>query len=293
MRRVHFVGHVHIGNETRPFDPARDLDELRHAMREGGNVWKLVIVDSIVSAMVGDSHKNAEVRKALEPLGALAEETGCAILGITHFTKGTTGREPLERVTGSLAFGAYARIVLATAKRDAEKGGGRIVTRAKSNLGPDGGGHASEIEQTEVPGYQGIFASRVVWQEAIEGTAREILADAEAQQDDGERSAVADAKEVLADLLADGPVPATRVSAEMKGGGFSEATIRRAKKALNVKVIKDSMKGGWRWQLPPGGAGITRRCSRGPEDAHQYSVSTFEGSEHLQVDDGAEVEGEL
>ena len=56
------------------------------------------------------STKNAEVRRGLQPLVDFAGETGCAVLGGTHFTKGTTGRDPTERVTGSLAFGALARL---------------------------------------------------------------------------------------------------------------------------------------------------------------------------------------
>lgn len=238
MGRVRFVGAMREGGETRPFDPARDLPALRRAMLDGGKAWKLLIVDSIVSATSGDSHKNAEVRKGLEPLGALASETGCAILGISHFTKGTAGREPLERVTGSLAFGAYARIVLATAKRDAESGGGRILTRAKSNLGPDGGGFGYDIEQTETPGHPGIVASRVLWGAGIEGTAREILADAEAQQDDGEGGKLRDVESWLADLMAEegGKVDRRDVMRAAQAMGYKERTVHRARESLGLVV---------------------------------------------------------
>ena len=60
-------------------------------------------------------------------------------LGITPLAKGTSGREPLERVCGSIAFGAVARVVLATVKaRDPEQP--HRLIRAKSNLGLDRGG---------------------------------------------------------------------------------------------------------------------------------------------------------
>lgn len=293
MRRVHFVGRVRESNDLRPFDPAHDLAELRLAMLYTRKVWKLLIVDSIVSATSGDSHNNANVRRGLEPLGALADETGCAILGISHFTKGTAGGDPLERVTGSLAFGAYARIVLATAKRDQEQGGGRILTRAKSNLGPDGGGFVYDIEQTETPGYPGIFASRVLWGDSIEGTAREILADAEAQPDDGEGGALADAKSFLGDLLADGPVSANQVRKDADGAGYSWATIRRAQKALHVEPVKEGLRAGWVWRLPANGIPNLRRRSTNAEDAQQNNVSTFGKNEHLRADDVAEIEGAL
>ena len=293
MQRVRFVGRVREGNEMRAFDPAKDLPELRQAMLGGGKDWKMLVIDSIVSATSGDSHKNAEVRKGLEPLGALADETGCAILGISHFSKGTQGREPLERVTGSLAFGAYARMVLATAKRDQEHGGGRIVTRAKSNLGPDGGGFAYDIEQIELPDHPGMFASHVLWGEAIEGTAREILAEAEAQPEDGEGGALADAKSFLADLLADGEVTSRQVYADAEGAGHTRPTIRRAQKALRVEAVKEGLRGRWVWRLPDGESPKSRRCSANAEDAHQNSVSTFGKDEHLRAEVGAEVEGTI
>src|SRR5206468_6094748 len=121
-----------------------------------------MLVDPIVSSVAGDSHQNAEVRRGLQPLVTFAENQGCALLGITHFTKATQGREPLERVTGSLAFGAVARIVLGTAKIKEEDGGGRVLVRVKSNIGPDGGGHKYELRQVELSGdAAGIAASRV------------------------------------------------------------------------------------------------------------------------------------
>ena len=291
MRRVRFVGRVREGNEMRPFDPAHDLAELRLAMLEGGSSWKLLIVDSIVSATTAKAGENGRTRRDLEPMGALADETRCAILGISHFTKGTAGREPLERVTGSLAFGAYARVVLATAKRKDEDGGGRIVTRAKSNLGPDGGGFVYDIEQVELTDHRGIFASRVRWGEALEGTAREILAEAEAQPDDSEGGTLAEAKSFLADLLTNGPVSATMVRADADGAGHSWATIRRAKKALGVEPVKEGLRAGWVWRLPDGGSKNSRRCSTIPEDAQQNNVSTFGKNEHLRDEDAAVIEG--
>ena len=293
MRRVRFVGRVRQGNELRPFDPAHDLAELRLAMLAGGNAWKLLIVDSIVSATTAKSGENGQTRRDLEPLGALADETRCAILGISHFTKGTTGREPLERVTGSLAFGAYARVVLATAKRQAEDGGGRILTRAKSNLGPDGGGFVYDIEQMELADHPGIFASRVGWGEALEGSAREILAETEAQPDAEEGGALADAKSFLADLLTNGPVSVKAVHSDADGAGYSRATIRRAQKALGVEATKQGLKGGWVWRLPNVEISQPRRCSTNPEDAHTNCVSTFGKNEHLRVDAAVVIEGAI
>jgi hypothetical protein len=75
----------------------------------------------------------------------------CVVLGISHFTKATAGRDPGERVTGSLAFGALARVVLAAAKVSEEDGGGRVLARAKNKLGPDAGGSPTTWSRWSCP----------------------------------------------------------------------------------------------------------------------------------------------
>lgn len=204
MRRVHFIDGI-TGDDGGAFDPGRDM-ELLEATAEKLAAPRLLILDPIVSAVAGDSHKGAEVRRSLQPVVALAQRLGCAVLGITHFSKGTGGRDPVERVTGSIAFAALARVVLVAAKVKAESGDEaeerRVLMRAKSNIGPDDGGFAYALERVEVaPEVEG---QRVLWLEALDGTARELLADAEADHEDGSTASGVDA--FLRGLLANGPV---------------------------------------------------------------------------------------
>ena len=57
-----------------------------------------------------DTHRDAEVRLALEPLAALANRAGMSVLGIIHHNKsGST--DPLQVIMGSRAFTAVARSV--------------------------------------------------------------------------------------------------------------------------------------------------------------------------------------
>lgn len=53
---------------------------------------RLLIIDSIVQAVSGDSNKNTDVRNALEPIVAMAEAHNCAVLGVTHVSKGSKTR---------------------------------------------------------------------------------------------------------------------------------------------------------------------------------------------------------
>ena len=147
MSRIFFVTGSVEGDARRAFDPAKDVAALGEAVTKIGDV-SMLIVDPIVSAIAGDSHKNSETRRGLQPLVDLAQAQNAALLGVTHFTKGTSGRDPLERVTGSLAFGALARIVLVAAKGDGSEGSpARVLARAKSNIGLDGGGFGYDLEQ--------------------------------------------------------------------------------------------------------------------------------------------------
>src|SRR5271163_4400221 len=101
--------------KARAFDPARDMTALQEAVDKLGAV-DLLIIDPLVMVGRGDSHKNAETRRDLQPLADLCAKTRAAALGIHHLAKGTAGREPQERLIGSVAFAALARIVLIAAK---------------------------------------------------------------------------------------------------------------------------------------------------------------------------------
>ncbi|MEW8318760.1 MAG: AAA family ATPase [Candidatus Thiodiazotropha sp.] len=247
LSRVHFVSSVHQEGDSRPFDPAYDVPHLRKQLETLKTPIKLMVVDPIVSATSGDSHKNAETRRSLQPLVDLAQSIRCALIGITHFTKGTAGRDPLDRVTGSLAFGALARLVMVAAKNPED--GSRIFMRAKSNIGSDEGGFHYELQQIELEQYPGVHTSSLLWGDSIEGTARELLADAEAH--DEERSATDEAEEFLHHLLADGAMKARDVQKEARQAGISDKSLRRARERLKIKPKKASFAGGWVWELPP------------------------------------------
>ena len=295
LARVYFITDIQEGSDRRSFDPARDMEPLRRKLIEIGGV-RLLIVDPIVSAVTGDSHKNAEVRRGLQPLVDLAASMRCALLGITHFSKGTGGRDPVERLTGSLAFGALARVVLVAAKHQEEGEDGRTVrlfVRAKSNIGPDHGGFEYDLHQGELKAHPGIFNSYVLWGDALEGEARELLATADATGDDGEGGSLADAKRFLSDLLLDGPLPTKTIKADADGAGYSWATIRRAQKALGIESAKEgghfgATKQQWLWRLPAEHAqrerlqGKSLKMLKNAEDAQQKEVSTFRQIEHLQ-----------
>ncbi len=239
-----------VAAEGRPFDPASDIPALQGKLAGMTGTPALLVVDPIVSAVAGDSHKNAEVRRALQPLADLAIATGCAVLGITHYSKGTKGQDPVERVTGSIAFGAVARIVMGAAKLpdDHADAPGRVLVRAKSNLGEDSGGFRYELEQVSLADYPGILASGVVWKGAITGSARDILAEAETYTDPEERSKVGDAADWLRDLLPAGGMSRDEVKRHAETDGMAWRTVQRARSKAAVVADKSEFQGKTWWR---------------------------------------------
>jgi hypothetical protein len=226
------------------FDAARDMDGLREAIARIGGT-SLLIIDPIVTAVTGDMHKANDVRRSLQPIIDFAAECDCAVLGITHFAKGTAGKNSAERVIGSQAFAAQARMVLVAAKE--EESNRRVFTRAKSNNSIDTGGYSYTIEALTLD--QGIVATRVLWGEALEGSSRSILAEVEGEAND-ETSQLGIAKQFLIKHLANGPAPSKELMEHAREGiGVSANTLRKAQKDLGIVASKVAFSGGWMWSL--------------------------------------------
>ena len=249
LSKIHIVEDVIIDGKKRSFDPAEDMPILRKAM--ASRRVKLLIIDPIVAAVSGDSHKNAEVRRSLQPLVDLAAGLDVAVYGVTHFTKGTAGRDPIERVTSSLAFGALTRLVTVATKLPDDGNhpqGARLFARAKSNIGPDGGGFHYFIEVGPIPGHPEIENTFITWGDQVDGTARELLGRAEALEPDDFKSR--EAVEWLRDALTDGPQPAKELLSAAKQVGISRTTLQRAKDRLKVRSTKVGFAKGWGWYIP-------------------------------------------
>jgi putative DNA primase/helicase len=240
----------------------------RQAAAIGG--VRLLVVDPVVSAVAGDSHKNTEVRRALQPLVDLGSRIGAAVIGISHLSKGGQGSDPASRVVGSIAFQAVARVVLVAAKVTGEDGEQRrILARGKSNIGPDVGGFEYDIEQAEP--LPGIHASYVAWGKSVDGTARELLAEPDGG-DQSDRSALDAACDFLRDILADGLTPVKGVEAEASNAGISKATLRRARERLGVVPRKGA--DAWYWRLP-------MQDVQGAQGVQHLNVEHVEHVEHV------------
>ena len=222
-----FIEGVCAGERKRPFDPAADMPKLAQAVEKLGDV-RMIVLDPIAVMLKGaDSHKNVETRIGLQPFADLCASRGACGLGVHHFTKNTAGGDPLDRISGSLAFGALPRCGWVAAKDSTVSGNPRVLLRVKMSNGPDWGGFEYKLEQRPLDNWPDIEAQRVLWAAPIEGSAWEILAQFE-DKPKHESPAVT----FLVEALNDGPQLAAEVIANADSAGISERTLRRAFKDL-------------------------------------------------------------
>ena len=250
LSRIHFVtATLKPGERSRAFDPSRDMPMLKAAIDKMPNPPVLIGLDPMI-AVTGkaDSHKNAETRNALAPFIEMVESLNACAVGIHHLSKGTSGKNPLERLTGSIAFGALPRIVcLCAEQQDKQPDQNRyVIMRAKCNIGVNGGGYGYDIEAAPLIENPDIDATRIKWGDVLEGTAMEIMDDAEAKPEQETKQSQGEA--FINSILADGRMKATEVIAAAIENGISKRTLERAtSKMINIK--KTNAQGAWWWQI--------------------------------------------
>lgn len=246
MSYTQFICGVSQRGQTFPFDPSRDIALLQLAVEKMGGA-SLLIIDPIVSAVSGDMHRANDVRRSLQAVTDFAKANQCAVIGITHFTKGSGEKTPSDRVIGSQAFSAQSRMVWVVAKE--QVGNRRVLARAKSNIAPDDGGFEYTYEVVTLN--NDIRTIRTVWGEKLSGSAREILAKIEPVIHEKPKKPREDIAELLLRTLADcgGRMPSSAVEKVVVDAGFNFARAERLKKNLGIESEKSGMHGGWDWVL--------------------------------------------
>jgi putative DNA primase/helicase len=220
---------------------------------------RLLVIDPIKATLADsvDSHKDASVRRALAPLGAMARKHDCAILLIDHLNK-APGTDAINRVGGSIGFTGSPRSALLLARDpadpDGEKGDRRLLAHFKSNYGR----LAPTVEYRVVP----ILLEATGGRPECHTSRLEMVGESSLQSSDllavggtpGERTQTDEAVEFLRVELADGPKPAKEVDEAARMAGITEKPLRRAKDHLGVKSERHGFgkEGAWVWCLPHG-----------------------------------------
>ena len=242
VRDVDGAGDIH----SRAFNLAADVARLEVLLAELGDV-ALVVIDPL-TAYLGDadSHKNAEVRGLLAPLGEMAARCGVAVVCVSHLNKGGSS-EALLRVSGSLGFVAAARAAFIVT-RDTNNLARRLFLPLKNNLSSDETGLAFTVAPHRLA--NGIETSWILWEsEPVTVTADEAMVPFEATAD---RTEIADASEWLRDLLATGPVEAREVLRLAGQQGFNARMAQRARQRIGATTRREGFGKGSRvlWAVP-------------------------------------------
>lgn len=250
LKRVYQVGvTTAVGFEAGPTLPV-DLDQLRQRIEEVDAA--LVLLDPLMSRLDAhlDTHKDAEVRQALEPLTAMANRCQVAFMGVIHLNK-SGDTDPLTMLQASRAFPAVARAVLFVTA-DPENEGLRVLGQPKNNLGrTDLPSLTFTIEGKKVAETDEgpVWTGHVVWQGETHRSIDEVI---RAANERGEvRTATQEAVEWLTDYLALHQVVASqRATQDAKEVGISGPTLKRARQKIGAGISTHGFPRRSYWSAP-------------------------------------------
>jgi hypothetical protein len=227
---------------TRPVAIPGDLPAIENTIRRNGAV--LVIVDVLMAYLDAsvDSYRDQDVRRALFPLSAMADRTGCCVVAIRHFTK--SGARAIHRGGGSVGIGGAARAgFMVAADPDDDTGRAHVLAPVKCNLAEHPPALAYRLDKDE-----GRGCVQVTWLGKSEQTADALLADNGSEEERSDRD---EAVEWLTGYLIDhgGEDRAGSIIKAAAMSGIHVRTLRRARRRAGVLTVKAGWGSGWVWRL--------------------------------------------
>lgn len=243
--KIVLVGGVNDGNQMFSLANPKHIQLLEKEIDED---TIMIVIDPISSFFgVGkvDTHKSSDVRGVLEPLNRIAAEKNVAIVAITHLNK-QNYTNAKGRIAGSHSFVAAARIVYLVAPHPGIPDM-RVIVPVKTNISGMPSGLVFGIKKKVI--YDMIETSCIEWHPEMDvpWNADEI---SQMQGTKRRKNKITECEEWLKEKLAFGPRKATEIFEMGEQYGFSEPTIKRAKKNLGIKSEKRGFQGESYWELP-------------------------------------------
>lgn len=251
LDRVLHVEAVNPDGTESPLSVPADLERLAEVC-EMHDV-ALLVLDPLMSAMHAslDTHKEREIRQALDPLARFARDTNIAVIGLIHANKSTT-TDPLNSIMGSRAFTAVARAVLyCIVDPEADEDDRYLLGHPKCSLGPKQPSQKYHLITAYLETDDGdkVITSKVVWDGQDERTIRDLLE--VGRPTSGGPAADAAAEWLGAHLKSVGSAaPSADVKAAGKVAGHSERSLKRALTIAGIDVFSEGMPRRTYWSLP-------------------------------------------
>ena len=237
-----------VGEDGQPYSqpvtlPA-DIPRIEAVIRQHGVI--LVVVDVLMAYLSGkvDSYRDQDVRRALAPLAAMAERTGCCLVVLRHLSK-HGGPNAVYRGGGSIGIVGAARAALVVGPDPGdETGRRRVLAPSKANLTEL---RASLAYTLEPAGENGC--ARVEWHGQSEHRASALLAEPETADERSERDEAAEWLTAWLKGNNNQGKAGDIIRAAVKDG-ISPRTLQRARKKAHVTTERDGFgkAGHWVWR---------------------------------------------
>ncbi|MGO9465585.1 MAG: AAA family ATPase [Isosphaeraceae bacterium] len=227
--------------ERPPSILAHDIELIRKAAAALGNC-RLIIIDPVTAYLEAiDDHRNTALRGVLWPLSTMAEQLNCAVILVTHMSKGGA-TQAKHRVIGSIAYvGACRANFLFVKDRD-------DPSRRRVLMCDNGTNLAAEVPTLTYTVEDRGDGPVVTWgAEPVSTTADEAL---QAQsRDEDQQAERRGCDRWLRDTLANGPVLVKEVWRMGREEGFSRDALKRAKTRIGATTDRDGFQGKCCWRL--------------------------------------------
>ena len=216
------------------------------------NEIALVVLDPINSFITKsvDAHRDAEIRRVLDPLAALSARRRFSSLAVVHLNR-RSDTDILNRITGSSGYGGSARSIL-TFGRHPENDLQRVVA-AEGNWQKEAQSELFELREVIV--FPDAAAEDQTQPTLVHIGVTDLASSDLIDRFDDDRSALEEAKDYLLGELALGAVAVADIRRGAEANGLSWPTIERAKRLLGVQARRISTAGGvrgsgrWEWFL--------------------------------------------